>query len=75
VKLQYGSSLSYDEWFAGQNRFVINPWDVRYIDSIYRNRDVQLGRRGLKFLQKDWGEDRTLLQSVMDDAFTMGDEA
>jgi hypothetical protein len=75
VKLQYGGCLNYDEWFAGVKRFVINPRDVRYIDSVYRNRDAQLARRGLKILQKDWGEDRTLLQRVMDDDFTIRDEA
>lgn len=60
VAEQY-NGMSYEQFEQGQKRFLISPKDVRYIDSVYRNRDAGLARRGLKRLEKWWGEgDETL---------------
>ncbi|EGP83056.1 uncharacterized protein MYCGRDRAFT_97180 [Zymoseptoria tritici IPO323] len=37
-------------------RFLLSPEDVRFIDSVYRNRDAGLARRGLMVLKKKWDE-------------------
>lgn len=41
------------------------PPDVRYIDSVYRNRDAGMARRGLMVLDK-WWKDEEELEKVMD---------
>ncbi|CAI6271127.1 unnamed protein product [Periconia digitata] len=65
VKRVYGG-ISYDEFRANQKRWVVSDQtDVRKIDSVYRNRDAQMARRGLKVLDKWWEEDDETLQKVM----------
>ncbi|PVI03182.1 RNI-like protein [Periconia macrospinosa] len=67
VKRIYG--ITYDEFRADQKRWVVSDQtDVRKIDSVYRNRDSQMARRGLKVLDKLWDEDDETLQKVMDGA-------
>ncbi|QIW97503.1 hypothetical protein AMS68_003021 [Peltaster fructicola] len=58
--------MPYLEFEAGQKRFMLSPDDVRLIDSVYRNRDAGLARRGLKHLQKWWEDDDETLQRVQD---------
>lgn len=47
-------------------RFLISPKDVRYIDSVYRNRDAAAARRGLKKLEKWWEDGDETLKQVQD---------
>ena len=50
-----------EEFNAGPMRFLRNTEDVRFIDSVYRNRDAQKARRKEMMLDKWWeGEDETL---------------
>ncbi|KAF5351533.1 hypothetical protein D9758_007219 [Tetrapyrgos nigripes] len=48
--------ISMHEFYGDGKRFLVSPEDVRYIDSVYRNRDAQMARRGLKKLDKWWQE-------------------
>jgi hypothetical protein len=58
--------MSYDEWHADEKRWLVNDkTDVRKIDSVYRNRDAGLARRGLIKLEKWWDEDDDTLKEVM----------
>lgn len=72
VKAKYGPDMSYDEWHAGEKRWCMSDkTDVRKIDSVYRNRDMGLARRGLKKLDKWWREENErILQDAMDDGKT-----
>jgi hypothetical protein len=69
VKRVYGKEMSYDEFHASEKRWLINDkTDVRKIDSVYRNRDAGLARRGLMKLDKWWDEDDETLKEVMNSA-------
>ncbi|KAM3420937.1 hypothetical protein BST61_g4171 [Cercospora zeina] len=59
--------MSYDEFLNGPKRFLLSPPDVRYIDSVYRNRDAGMARRGLKMLNKWWQVGDETLQLVQCD--------
>lgn len=61
----YGG-MGYQEWVDTERRFVVSPRDVRFIDSVYRNRDAGLARRGLKVLDKWWDEGDGTLEAVME---------
>jgi len=62
VVAHYGD-ITYEEFLEGPLRFVRNTEDVRYIDSVYRTRDMEKARRGLMVLKKWWDpEDRTLAE-------------
>jgi len=66
VRKQYGDEVSYDQFLMDQKRWVVNDeTDVRKIDSVYRNRDAGMARRGLKRLDKWWAEDDDTLSEVM----------
>jgi hypothetical protein len=47
------------------NALVSERRYVRKIDSVYRNRDAGMARRGLEKLDKWWDEDDGTLQEVM----------
>lgn len=64
VWAMYG--VRYNEFESGEKRFLINPRDVRLIDSVYRNRDANAARRGLKHLDKWWNDDDETLARVQD---------
>jgi Ran GTPase-activating protein (RanGAP) involved in mRNA processing and transport len=69
VKRVFGEDKSYDEWLAHEKRWLVNDkTDVRKIDSVYRNRDAGLARRGLMKLEKWWDEDDETLKEVMNSA-------
>ncbi|KAG7091130.1 hypothetical protein E1B28_010184 [Marasmius oreades] len=55
---------SYDDFLAEDKRRLVSPEDVRNIDSVYRNRDAGLARRGLKRLNKLWDDDDDTLEQV-----------
>ncbi|KAK5127533.1 hypothetical protein LTR85_006872 [Meristemomyces frigidus] len=67
VGKQYG--VDYDRFNAEHKRFLVSPKDVRLIDSVYRNRDAGLARRGLKKLDKWWEEGDETLRQVQDGTF------
>lgn len=64
VKIAYGEDLTYDEFDAGEQRWLISPKYVRLIDSGYQNRDMNLARRGEIVLDK-WWKDENELEMVM----------
>ncbi|KAL8920498.1 MAG: hypothetical protein Q9208_006248 [Pyrenodesmia sp. 3 TL-2023] len=64
VKIVYGEETTYEEFEAGEQRWLISPKDVRLIDSGYRNRDMGLARRGDIVLNK-WWKNENELEMVM----------
>jgi Zn ribbon nucleic-acid-binding protein len=66
IKRVYGPGTDYGAFMEREKRWLINDKaDVRKIDSVYRNRDAGLARRGLKRLDKWWDEDDETLDEVM----------
>ena len=63
--VQHEMGISYDEFNADRLRWLVSPEDVRFIDSLYRNRDAGLARRHLKVLKKNWDEDDETMKDVM----------
>jgi len=64
VNRVYG--MTYTEFMENEKRWLVNDrTDVRKIDSVYRNRDAGLARRGLMKLDKWWDEDDETLKEVM----------
>ncbi|KAL8991195.1 MAG: hypothetical protein Q9169_007924 [Polycauliona sp. 2 TL-2023] len=64
VKAMYGQDKTYEDFEAGEQRWLISPPDVRFIDSGYRNRDAGLARRGLMILDKYWEEPGELAKII-----------
>ena len=63
MRALYGKDVSYSQFLQGPFRFLISEEDVRYIDSVYRNRDAQKAKRGEMELKKKWDDgDETLAQ-------------
>ena len=56
--------LSYERFENENKRFLVSPPDVRLIDSVYRNRDAGLARRGLRGLDKWWAEGDETLHNI-----------
>ena len=66
VQKTYGAEITYNEFMNEHKRWLVNDkTDVRKIDSVYRNRDAGLARRGLKKLDKWWDEGDQTLKEVM----------
>ncbi|KAF1948917.1 RNI-like protein [Byssothecium circinans] len=58
--------MSYGEFLAEEKRWVVSDRkDVRKIDSVYRNRDAGLARKGVGRLEKLWGKGDVALEGVM----------
>lgn len=69
VKRIHGPDVTYAAFLESEKRWLINDkTDVRKIDSVYRNRDSRLARRGLMKLDKFWDEDDETLKEVMKSA-------
>ena len=62
VYREYG--VDYEQFHSGEKRFLMSPRDVRFIDSVYRNRDAGKARRGLMRLDKVWAEGDGTLEMV-----------
>ncbi|KAM0717740.1 hypothetical protein Q7P37_007592 [Cladosporium fusiforme] len=62
VQSKYG--VEYGEFNDCHKRFLISPQDVRFIDSMYRNRDAGKARRGLIKLDKVWADVNETLKEV-----------
>ncbi|KAK6337811.1 hypothetical protein TWF696_001291 [Orbilia brochopaga] len=58
--------MSYDVWTGSERRWLVNDReDVRAIDSVYRNRDAGMARRGQMVLKKWWTEeDESILKAA-----------
>lgn len=66
IRRTYGEDVTYETFLREHKRWIVNnERDVRKIDSVYRNRDAQLARRGLKVLNKLWDEADDTLTNVM----------
>ncbi|KAH7116163.1 hypothetical protein B0J11DRAFT_539378 [Dendryphion nanum] len=66
VKKVYGAECDYEKFLADEKRWLVNDkQDVRKIDSVYRNRDAGMARKGLKKLEKWWDEEDETLEEVM----------
>lgn len=65
IQAEYGPDMTFDRFEREEKRFLVSSRDVRLIDSVYRNRDAGLARRGLKSLQKHWDEGDRTLERVM----------
>ncbi|KAJ4368472.1 hypothetical protein N0V83_006829 [Neocucurbitaria cava] len=66
VQATYGADSTYDDFVNQHKRWLVNDkTDVRKIDSVYRNRDAGLARKGMKKLDKWWGEGDETLKDVM----------
>ena len=62
VQAHYGKDMRYPQFLEGPVRFLLNGEHVRYVHSVYRNRDTVKVKRGEKVLQKKWIEgDNTLM--------------
>ena len=58
--------MTYEEFNVKEKRKLLTPEEsVRKIDSVYRNRDADMAKRGLKFLKKTWMEGDGTLEVVM----------
>ncbi|KAG8628373.1 hypothetical protein KVT40_004246 [Elsinoe batatas] len=64
ANVEKANGMSFEEWFEGERRFLLSPRDVRFIDSVYRNRDAGKARRGEMVLQKKWKEGDGVLDEV-----------
>jgi hypothetical protein len=63
IKAYYGEDMTYSKFIDGSLRFLRSPPDVRYIDSVYRNRDAAKAKRKEMILEKWWPEgDGTLME-------------
>ena len=58
--------IGYPRFQAEELRWLISPRDVRFIDSVYRNRDAGLARRNLMVLKKDWDVGDETMREVLE---------
>ncbi|KOS17600.1 Protein NLRC3 [Escovopsis weberi] len=70
VRARYGAkggatTMSYREFMDEEKRWLVNDGAVRRIDSVYRNRDAGMARRGAMTLVKHWEEGDDSLERVM----------
>ena len=61
----YGKDMTLSTFAQGEARFLRSPRDVRFIDSVYRNRDMALARKGEMVLKKRWDEGDETLKRVI----------
>lgn len=64
IRAKYGDETTYPSFMEEEKRWLVNDKDVRRIDSVYRNRDMGLARRGVMRLVKDWEEGDETLERV-----------
>lgn len=65
VRAHYGANMSYADFMMEEKRWLVNDKMVRKIDSVYRNRDAGMARRGLLTLVKTWEEGDDTLERIM----------
>jgi NLR family CARD domain-containing protein 3 len=72
VKAKYGAEVTYSGFLQREKRWLVSDErDVRKIDSVYRNRDMGLARRGLKKLDKWWVGDEDEWKDIVGPVCTM----
>ncbi|KAF2729739.1 RNI-like protein, partial [Polyplosphaeria fusca] len=65
VRGRYGD-MGYDAFLRGEKRWLVSERaGVRKIDSVYRNRQAGVARRGGERLEKGWGEGEGLVEDVL----------
>ena len=65
VQRVYGSDVSYALFLSEHKRALVSDeGSVRKIDSVYRNREAGLARRGVKVLEKWWVDGDETLERV-----------
>lgn len=64
IEQQYGPEMTRELFEEGPLRFLRNTEDVRFIDSVYRNRDMQKARKKEMVLEKWWEEEDETLKEV-----------
>lgn len=64
VRAKHGDEATYAWFMAEEKRWLVSDGDVRKIDSVYRNRDAGLARRGVLELVKQWDEGDDTLERV-----------
>jgi Ran GTPase-activating protein (RanGAP) involved in mRNA processing and transport len=64
IMARFGDGVSIDEFHKSEKRWIMSDQEsIRKIDSVYRNRDMGLARRGIIRLNKWWEEgDETLAE-------------
>jgi hypothetical protein len=65
VNVQRENGVGYEEFEAEHKRFLVSPRDVRLIDSVYRNREAGMAKRGEGRLKKLWEEGDETLRMVV----------
>lgn len=66
VRKYFGEEMDYSTFNNEEKRWIINDKkDIRKINSVYRNRDANMARQGLKKLDKWWDESDDTLNQVM----------
>jgi hypothetical protein len=66
VRKHFGEEMDYSTFNNEEKRWIINDKkDIRKINSVYRNRDANMARQGLKKLDKWWDEGDDTLNQVM----------
>ncbi|KAI6780736.1 uncharacterized protein J7T54_001044 [Emericellopsis cladophorae] len=64
VRVRYGEGVTYKDFVEEEKRWLVSDKDVRKIDSVYRNREAGMARRGIAKLVKEWGEGDDTLEKV-----------
>ncbi|KZP14907.1 hypothetical protein FIBSPDRAFT_959345 [Athelia psychrophila] len=67
IRALYGGEVTYAQFVEGPLRFLNSGEYVRYIDSVYRNRDAGKAKRGEMVLEKQWKEGDGTLEMVWGD--------
>ncbi|KZP10248.1 hypothetical protein FIBSPDRAFT_872824 [Athelia psychrophila] len=67
IRAGYGNDVTYGQFVEGPLRFLNSGEYVRYIDSVYRNRDAGKAKRGEMVLEKQWKEGDGTLEMVWGD--------
>lgn len=70
VNIERIYAMDVEHFLAEEKRWLVSPKDVRLIDSVYRNRDAGLARRGILQFKKKWEDGMETVDNVMhaDDA-------
>ena len=64
VRSYYRDDMSYEKFEIEELWWLRSPQDVRFIDSVYRNRDMGKARRGEIVLDKWWTDGGEMLEKV-----------
>ena len=57
--------MSYENFLASEQRWLLSLKEVSFIDSVYRNRDAKEAKRGLGAFDKWWKDDEELGRVIL----------